>query len=455
MTSLPKILLVDDDACVLETFVEMLELEDFSTQCFSSASGVLAYLQQDPNAIVLTDVCMPGQDGLQLLSHLQDFDAELPVILMSGHGDIPMATQAMREGAVDFLEKPVPPKLLIERLRQAQRHRQWALARREQRLDGDDRAILEQQLIGQSAQIRQLHDQIMVLANAGVDTLIYGETGSGKDVVARALHDVSPRRNKRFMAINCGAMPENLIESELFGHEPGAFTGATHRQIGKIEAADGGTLFLDEIETMPLTAQIRLLRVLQERSLERLGSTRSIKVDIRVIAASKSELQQLSEQGHFRQDLYYRLNVASLQVPPLKARGDDILLLFQHYCHHASIRFDRPLPALRPSQRDKLLQHDWPGNVRELRNIADRFVLGLSNDGPLFWQETLAVDEEEPSLHDPFDQRLEEYERQLICECLESSGGQIGKAAEALKMSRKTLYRKMKKYQLDKGEFRD
>lgn len=455
MTSLPKILLVDDDACVLETFVEMLELEDFSTQCFSSAAGVLAHLQQDPNAIVLTDVCMPGQDGLQLLSHLQDFDAELPVILMSGHGDIPMATQAMREGAVDFLEKPVPPKLLIERLRQAQRHRQWALARREQRLDGDDRAILEQQLIGQSAQIRQLHDQIMVLANAGVDTLIYGETGSGKDVVARALHDVSPRRHKRFMAINCGAMPENLIESELFGHEPGAFTGATHRQIGKIEAADGGTLFLDEIETMPLTAQIRLLRVLQERSLERLGSTRSIKVDIRVIAASKSELQQLSEQGHFRQDLYYRLNVASLQVPPLKARGDDILLLFQHYCHQASIRFDRPIPTLRPSQRDKLLKYDWPGNVRELRNIADRFVLGLSNDGPLFWQEGLTTDEEESTSYDPFDQRLEEYERQLIRECLEDSGGQIGKAAETLKMSRKTLYRKMKKYQLDKGEFRD
>lgn len=451
MPQLPMICIVDDDVSVLDSFAEMLTLEGFDTQCFNDATALLTFLQKMPNCVVLSDVCMPILDGMQLLARLQNFDAELPVVLMSGHGDIPMATQAMREGAIDFLEKPVSPSVLIERLKQAQRQRKSILARREQGLSKDDKAIIERLVVGESPVIKQLHEQILVLANADVDTLIYGETGSGKDVVARALHDASRRRNHPFIAINCGAMPENLIESELFGYEAGAFTGAKQRQMGKIEAASGGTLFLDEIETMPLTAQIRLLRVLQERSLERLGSTQSIPVNIRVIAASKDDLQTTSEKGLFRLDLYYRLNVASLKLPPLRERGDDILMLFEHYCQLAAERFQRGCPAIRAHHQEKLLHYEWPGNVRELRNIADRFVLGIEGDG--FSLNHQSADIDELSL-DKFDQKLEDYERKLIEDSLVTAAGHIGHAAEQLKMSRKTLYRKMKKFQLDKQTFR-
>lgn len=451
MSQLPIICIVDDDPSVLDSFAEMLTLEGFEPRCFSGPSLLLTFLQQNPNAVVLSDVCMPDVDGMQLLAHLQNLDSELPVVLMSGHGDIPMATQAMREGAVDFLEKPVSPSLLVERLRQAQRQRKWVLARREQQLCQDDKAIVERHVVGESPGIKQLHEQILVLANADVDTLIYGETGSGKDVVARALHDASQRRHHPFIAINCGAMPENLIESELFGYEAGAFTGAKQRQIGKIEAASGGTLFLDEIETMPLTAQIRLLRVLQERSLERLGSTQSVQVNIRVIAASKDDLQTTSEKGLFRLDLYYRLNVASLRLPPLRERGDDILMLFQHYCQLAAERFQKACPPIRAHHQEKLLHYAWPGNVRELRNTADRFVLGIDGDGFSLSDKSIAI---APPALDEFDQKLEDYERKLIEDSLAAAAGQIGKAAEQLKMSRKTLYRKMKKFQLDKQTFR-
>ncbi|MBH8580566.1 sigma-54-dependent transcriptional regulator [Bisbaumannia pacifica] len=447
-----RILIIDDDPCVLETLGEMLELEGFTTQAFPSTEGVVAALHADPAAIVLSDLRLPGQDGLALLAELQALDPELPVLLMSGHGDIPLATQAMREGAVDFLEKPVAPETLIERLRQAQRHRQWALAHRDAAPQGDAEARLARHLLGDSPAMVKLREQLLVLANADIDTLVYGETGSGKDVLARALHEASPRRDQRFMAINCGAMPESLIESELFGHEAGAFTGASQRRIGKLEAAQGGTLFLDEIESMPLTAQIRLLRVLQERCLERLGGTQPIPIDIRVVAASKADLQVLSDQGQFRHDLYYRLNVASLRLPPLRERGEDILLLFDYYCREAAERFGRPRPALGPAQRQQLLGHPWPGNVRELRNTADRFVLGLVGEGL-----NLSADAGHDATATTADheRRLEAFECELIRDALASHQGQVGRAAEVLRMSRKTLYRKMKKHGLDKAAFRD
>jgi two-component system C4-dicarboxylate transport response regulator DctD len=443
-----EILLIDDEAMVRDSLTEMLELEGFRVRAFADPRRALAELRPGQEAVLLTDVRMPGLDGLELLQRVQARDRELPVILMSGHGDIPMAIQAMKEGAYDFLEKPLQPEALLERLHSAMDRRRLSLQPQSPPAGEDPVA---RTLLGRSAPMQRLREQIRRLAAAQVDTLIYGETGTGKDVSARALHDAGPRRDKRFVAINCGAMPEHLLESELFGHEAGAFTGAQRRHIGKIEVAHGGTLFLDEIESMPLAAQIRLLRVLQERTIERVGGTDPIPVRITVIAASKADLAELSEQGRFRADLYYRLNVACLHLPPLRERKEDLAELFRFHARQAADKYQRPLPDLRPSQLARLEQHDWPGNVRELRNVAERFVLGVAGEG-------LNLDQPEPTAdgdgNADFEQQLEGYERRLIMDSLRRHQGQINKAAEHLNLTRKTLYRKMKKYQLDKWDYR-
>jgi two-component system C4-dicarboxylate transport response regulator DctD len=386
-------------------------------------------------------------DGLTILAKLQQLDVDIPVLLMSGHGDIPMAIEAMKEGAYDFLEKPLLPEKLLNQLQRAADKRRLVLENRDLKQNIKHQSGVEAFIMGESAAIKSIRQKVLALAQANVDTIIYGDTGSGKDVVARALHQFSQRHDKRFIAINCGAISENLIESELFGHEAGSFTGANKRHIGKIEAADGGTLFLDEIETMPLPVQIKLLRVLQDRVVERVGSTKPVQVNLPVIAASKDDLGQLGEEGRFRKDLFYRLNVASLTIPPLKDRQEDILPLFHHYSLKATEQFSRPQPELSPGELTKLLQHDWPGNVRELKNAADRFVLGISEDqiGSLYAEEDSSGS---------YDKRMELYERQILEEGLIAAQGQLNEAAERLNLTRKTLYRKLKKHKLNKQQFK-
>ncbi|MBJ7540017.1 sigma-54-dependent transcriptional regulator [Marinomonas transparens] len=440
-----QIVIIDDDQSILEALTEMLELEKFQVNVFKQASKALAFLTTNSPVVVLSDVKMPQMNGLELLQHIQKLDGDIPILLMSGHGDIPMAIEAMKEGAYDFLEKPLDPEKLICQLQRAIEKRRLVLENRDLKEDLAQHAELENFIIGESAAIKAIRQQIPALAQANVDTIIYGETGCGKDVVARALHEFSLRQKQRFIAINCGGMSESLIESELFGHEAGSFTGANKRHIGKIEAANGGTLFLDEIETMPLSAQIKLLRVLQDRTIERVGSTMPIAIDITVIAASKDDLAQLSEDGSFRKDLFYRLNVASLTIPPLKERPEDVLPLFYYYIAQAAQRFNRPPPELTSGYVNYLLQHSWPGNVRELKNAADRFVLGISEAS----LETIKQND-----IGRYEERMEQFERQLLIEGLRATQGQLNEAAELLDLSRKTLYRKMKKYQLDKQTFR-
>lgn len=447
MGNTSKVIIIDDDQTIIEALTEMLELEGFQVISYLHADKAINALDHQSAAVVLSDVRMPKMDGLSLLARIQTLDNELPVILMSGHGDIPMAIEAMKEGAYDFLEKPLQPAQLINQLQRAVEKRQLVLENRKLRQNIAQQTGLESLIIGESAAIKSIRQHISSLAQANIDTIIYGETGCGKDVVARALHQFSLRNKGRFIAINCGGISESLIESELFGHEAGAFTGANKRHIGKIEAANGGTLFLDEIETMPLPAQIKLLRVLQERTIERVGSTQPIPVELTVIAASKDNLAQLGEEGKFRKDLFYRLNVASLTIPPLRDRPEDILPLFHHYARKAAEHFSKPLPLITSAYLEYLIQHSWPGNVRELKNAADRFVLGIS-------ETSLASIKREDDSNGSYEERMEQFERHIIEEGLRVTNGQLNEAAELLDMSRKTLYRKMKKHQLDKQHFK-
>ena len=441
------IVIIDDDQEVASALSEMLELEGFTVAVFYSAEQALQTLNVNSPAIILSDVRMPKMGGLSLLGQIQKLDSSLPVILMSGHGDIPMAINAMEKGAHYFLEKPLDPEKLVSLLNQASQQRRLVLESRTLQKDLKQLSGIEKFIIGKSEAIMSIRQSVLALSQVNVDTIIYGDTGSGKDVVAQALHLYSPRRDKRFVAINCGGMSESLIESELFGHEVGSFTGANKLHIGKIEAANGGTLFLDEIESMPLSVQIKLLRVLQDRCIERLGSSQPINVKMTVIAASKDNLVTLSNEGFFRKDLFYRLNVASISIPSLRQRRGDILPLFLHYAEQACARYNKKMPELSPQYTDSMLSHNWPGNVRELKNAADRFILGITE---ISGNTTPELDEN----MNGYDERMDQFERQLLEEGLRTGNGQIKETAELLNMTSKTLYRKMKKHSLDKNTYR-
>ena len=331
-------------------------------------------------AIIVSDVKLPGLDGLGLLAKAQSIDRDLAVILITGHGDVAMAVNAMRLGAYDFVEKPFPPDRLVEMARRAAENRRLILQVRALRAQLADQCGIEASIIGSSSATRRVRQFVLDLAGPPANVLIQGETGTGKELIARSLHQHSPRSSKPFVAVNCGSVPEQLFESEMFGYEPGAFTDASHRRVGKFQHANGGTLFLDEIESMPAALQVKLLRVLQDQKVERLGSNEWFAVNVRVIAASKGNLKQLAEQGHFRKDLLYRLNVAVLDIPPLRDRMEDIPLLFEHFVVGAARRHNKPMPVITAPQLKELMGHDWPGNARELRNVADRFVLGLLDE---------------------------------------------------------------------------
>jgi two-component system C4-dicarboxylate transport response regulator DctD len=385
---------------------------------------------------------MPGTDGLQLLDKLLQIDSDLPVILVTGHGDVPMAVQALRQGAYDFIEKPFTPERLLDSVRRALDKRRLVCENRQLRQQVADKGRIESQLIGISRPMENLRRQILELAGTSVNVLIRGETGSGKERVARSLHDFSPRASRAFAALNCAAIPETIFESELFGHESGAFTGAQARRIGRIEHADGGTLFLDEVESMPLAQQVKLLRVLQEKTLERLGSNKSIQVDLRVISAAKPDLLDEVKAGRFREDLVYRLNVATLHIPPLRERREDIPLLFEHFAHEAAQRHGREAPPLAPSELARLLGHDWPGNVRELINAAERHALGLSSPPPAerFAAQALA-------------QQMEAFEAQCLHNALLQCQGNIAAVMEMLQLPRRTLNEKMQRHGLARGDY--
>ncbi|MCU9950261.1 sigma-54-dependent transcriptional regulator [Pseudomonas sp. PDM13] len=440
MTEPLSVLIVEDDPHVLLGCQQALALEDIPSIGVASAEEALKQIGTDFAGIVISDIRLPGMDGLELLARLKARDRSLPVVLITGHGDISMAVGAMRDGAYDFMEKPFSPERLVEVTRRALEQRGLAREVSALRRQLAGRQSLEQRIIGRSPAMQALRELIANVADTAANVLIEGETGTGKELVARCLHDYSRRQPQQFVALNCGGLPENLFDSEIFGHEAHAFTGAGKRRIGKIEHAHNGTLFLDEIESMPMNLQIKFLRVLQEQTLERLGSNQPIPVDCRVVAATKADLDEQGKAGQFRSDLYYRLNVVTLELPPLRDRREDILLLFDHFLQLASLRFDRAMPEIDRATVSSLMAHDWPGNVRELRNVAERYALGL----PVFKKTGLALDCNEPS----FAEAVEAFERNLLGDALERHGGNLSQAAIALGMAKTTLFDKVKKYGL-------
>lgn len=443
------VLLIDDEEEVLLSCAQTLDLEGFKVRAEQQPRRALQGLNAEWPGVIVSDVRMPEMDGFALLEAVREIDDDIPVVLITGHGDVAMAMRAVRSGAYDFIEKPAPPEQLVEIVRRAQAQRRLVLENRalRARLAGMDR--LDGRVIGQSAAAAKLRALITDLADTDVDVLIQGETGAGKEVTARSLHDFGRRRSKAFVAVNCGAIPETMIETELFGHEAGAFTGAQSRRTGKLELADGGTLFLDEIESMPMAVQVRLLRALQERAIERLGGNTLISLDIRVVAATKVDLLELVAAGSFREDLYYRLNVITLPVPPLRERSEDIPLLFTHFAAQAATRMQRPEPELSPELMARLLAHPWPGNVRELRNVAERAVLGVQDPLGGMVAELAGSDTE------PLAEVMDRVERAVLEAALAQHGGRVGRTAEALGILRKTLYLKMRKYGLDKEHYRE
>ncbi|WP_460121077.1 sigma-54-dependent transcriptional regulator [Pseudomonas sp. H3_G09] len=438
---LNSVMVVDDESSIRNAVEQWLSLSGFQVQLFSRAEECLAALPEHFTGVILSDVRMPGMDGLQLLAQVQQRDADLPVILLTGHGDVPMAVEAMRDGAYDFLEKPFSPETLLGSLRRALDKRRLVLENRALHELADNRAKLDATLLGVSRGLQTLRRQVLDLATLPVNVLIRGETGSGKELVARCLHDFGPRAGKPFVALNCAAIPEQLFEAELFGHESGAFTGASGKRIGKLEYADGGTLFLDEIESMPLAQQVKLLRVLQEQKLERLGSNQSIRVDLRIVAATKPDLLDEARAGRFREDLAYRLNVAELRLPPLRDRREDIPLLFETFAQNAAQRLGRTFAPLTGAQLSHLLSHDWPGNVRELANVAERQVLGLD--------EPVAAIDPGQSLA----AQQEAFEAQCLRAALTRHKGDVKAVLEELQLPRRTFNEKMQRHGLSREMF--
>ena len=445
------VMLIDDEEHIRVAATQALDLAGYQVHAYDRAEKALALLDADWPGAVISDIRMPGIDGMEFLQLCQAKDPDLPVILVTGHGDVSMAVEAMRAGAYDFIEKPFAVEDLVDTVARALEKRSLTMENRSLKNELAVQSMPGPRIIGNTAAVHRLRLTIGQIADTDADVLVTGETGTGKELVARALHENSRRRERNFVAVNCGAVPENLIESELFGHEAGAFTDARARRIGKFEHANGGTLFLDEIESMPMQVQVHLLRVLQERAIERLGSNELIPLDLRVVAATKIDLRQAASRGEFREDLFYRLSVVMVDIPPLRERREDIPLLFQHFLLVAGARYRREPPMPGPEQLNRLMAADWPGNVRELRNAAERYVL-LGESCGYDIERMLFGDADRPAITLP--EQLECFERGLIEQHLKANGGSIKDTMESLGLPRKTLYDKMKKYGLDRADYK-
>lgn len=443
------VIFVDDEEAMRHAVGQWLTVAGYEVKLFSSAADAVMALDAGFEGIVVTDLRMPRMDGMELLRRATGIDADIPVILMTGQGDIESAVEAMRIGAYDFIEKPFEPERFAQAVHRASEKRKLVLENR-RLLKDPTSATLRNRILGTSREIERLREAITEIAATDVSVILYGETGSGKDLVARCLHDMGRRAKGNYVAINCAAVPETMVESELFGHEAGAFTGATTRRAGKLEHASGGTLFLDEVESMPLAMQAKLLRALQEKTIERLGSNTSIPVDLRSVAASKADLRKSGAEGSFRSDLYFRLSVVELHIPPLRERREDIPLLFEYFTAQAATSHGREPKPLRGPMLDQIIDYDWPGNVRELRNVAERHALGL---GSLKLPGAPSHDALIETL--PLAQQVEAFEKRVIERALADAGGRIVDVMNTLVLPRRTLNEKMSRLGIVRHGFSD
>ncbi|PYR89247.1 MAG: Fis family transcriptional regulator [Acidobacteria bacterium] len=444
----PTILIVDDEAGVRTALSGVLRDEGYQVDAVDSGEACLDRVTRALYDVIVLDIWLPGIDGLTTLARLQERRVDAPVVMISGHGNIESAVRAIKIGAFDFVEKP----LSLEKTVLVVSH-----ALRQRRLEAENRALRATvdrglTMIGESYVMAQLREQIAMAAPTKGRVLIYGENGTGKELVARNIHMLSRKRGGPFVEVNCAAIPEELIESELFGHMKGAFTGAMADRRGKFEAADGGTLFLDEIGDMSLKTQAKVLRALQEEVVEPVGGTSTVKVDVRVIAATNKELPLEIRGGRFREDLYFRLNVIPIFVPPLRDREADIPLLAEHFMADFAREYGRRPKRLDPGATTGLRSYKWPGNVRELRNVIERLMImvpgdtiALSDLAFLEGTATLTADEASvPPL--PLHEARERFERDYILRALAAQNGNISRTAEVLGVERSNLYRKMRAF---------
>jgi two-component system nitrogen regulation response regulator NtrX len=440
------ILVVDDEPGIVQSLSGLLKDEGYTVVTAESGGEALDLLGRAQVSLVMLDLRLPDLDGLEVLRRIKSEDPDLPVIMISAHGTIPTAVEAIKLGAYDFIEKPPVPErllLLVEHAFNEQRLKRENINLR--------RELGERyEIIGESKPMRLLYEQIIRVAPTNGRVLITGETGTGKELVARAIHRNSRRANGPFIKVNCAAIPEELIESELFGHEKGAFTGAISTKVGKFEQAHGGTLFLDEIGDMSLSTQAKVLRTLQENEIQRVGGGKVIKVDVRVIAATNKDLEKEIREGRFREDLFYRINVIPLHVPPLRERKEDIPLLTDHFIRQFCRENGKRLKSISPEALKLLQRYDWPGNVRELRNIIERLIIMVEGDEISAEDVASAISvrkgisTEGKSLREI----VSEYEKRLILEALERNNWNISKTARELKMDRANLHRKLRGWKL-------
>lgn len=439
------ICIVDDEEGIRESLAGIFEDEGYTVLTASTAEEAFVILRDQPVDLVFLDVWLPGTDGIEVLGKIKAQSPDLPVVMISGHGNIELAVTATKIGAYDFLEKPLSlERVLIVASR--------ALERRS--LEMENRALREDltkkwHLVGNSPKMQLLNEQIDMAAKSNSRVLILGESGAGKELVAHILHEKSTRAGKPFIEMNCAAIPQELIESELFGHEKGSFTGAFERKKGKFELADGGTLFLDEVGDMSLSTQAKVLRVIETQEFQRVGGNKNIKVDVRIISATNKDLTEEVKKGTFREDLLYRLNVIPIHIPPLRQRKEDIPELVDYFLEYFAAEYGQKPKKISPEALQMLAAYDWPGNIRELRNVIERLV--IMNPSSTITHRSIVLGESARSDYFSFStlrEARESFERDFIMKKLEENNWNISKTAEVLDIERSNLHRKIKAYDI-------
>jgi DNA-binding NtrC family response regulator len=457
-----SVLVVDDDAAIAKVLVALLKQKGLEAIAMGSGEEAVKALEERPFDIVLSDVRMPGMDGMQLLDHVTARYPDLPIVLLTAHGSIALAVEAMKRGAADFVQKPFDKDeigFVVMKALEASRHSRQAVP---------EPMLRDTAFIGESPSMRAVFATIKKVAPSPVTVLVRGETGTGKELVARALHEQSPRKDEAFVRVHCGALPETLLESELFGYEKGAFTGATQRKPGRVELAHKGTLFLDEIGDVSPAVQVKLLRVLQEREFERVGGTQTIRVDVRIIAATHRDLESMIANGTMREDLFYRLNVVPITIPPLRERADDVTRLARHFVSAFAATVARTSMTIDEDAIALLAAQPWPGNVRQLQNFVERLVV-LADDKTIRRVDvereltrvprpsSSSASSSSPSPAEPkpvatelsLDARRKETEKEALLRALSQAGNNRTRAARLLEVSRRTLYNKLREHGID------
>ena len=449
-----RIMLVDNEEGLCRMMEAVLTDCGYETKSYTRSVQAVADFKAGAYDLIITDIKMPEMDGLELLQHIHNRDPEIPVIVITAYATVEMSIQALRNGAYDMLTKPFEPDELIYRVKNALQHHELADENRQLKEELSCKYEFDK-IIGHSRAISQLLEMVSKVAVRDTAVLITGESGTGKELIAQAIHCNSPRKDGRFVALNCGALPENILESELFGHRKGAFTGATDNRRGLLESADGGTLFLDEVGNLPLNVQKTLLRFLQEHEFLRVGDRETTKVNVRIVSATNSDLQAAVADGSFREDLYYRLNVMNLHLPPLRERRDDIPMLVAHFITEQNKKFEIDIKGLTPESMSAAMAFNWPGNIRQLRNVIEA-AMTLTTDNYIslpILSRFIDVDGSSAPINEAdYASALADFETGYLHRLLRKHGGNVEAAAAEAGMNMATIYRKLKKHEINKTE---